>query len=162
MRRVRISTTGLMVLLAVVAGDFAVLRAISSVRTQSAQDALRWSLPLATILAVYLMIVVSRLRNRGEVALSPIVFLIVGGSELLILIYVAFLAPYFFYTWVEPASGLLPRLLQNLCRENRDRSGPTASRCRGLDYNRSFTSPSPPYCFYSPRCSRAGRPATMV
>jgi hypothetical protein len=132
MRKIRFSITCMMILFGIVAVDFAVLRAISSVRTQSAQDALRWSLPLATILAVYLMIVVSRLRNRGEVAVSQIVFLFVGGSELLILIYVAYLAPYFFYMWVEPAPGLLPRLYVSYVEKTAIAQGPLSRVVVGL------------------------------
>jgi hypothetical protein len=111
MRQIRVSITGLMVLVAVVAADFAALRAIASVGIFPTRIVLLGALPMANALAVYLVVVASRLAKHGEVALSGVAFLLVGGTAILLLVSIANLAPLAFYDYID----LTASPLQDLC-----------------------------------------------
>jgi hypothetical protein len=114
MRRIRISIVGLMVVVAGLAVDLAMLRAISSVETFPTRIALLGALPMANALAVCLVIVASGLANRGEVALSGVTFLFVGGTAILLLVSIANLAPLAFYEYIDLTASPLQDLWQRL------------------------------------------------
>jgi hypothetical protein len=114
MRRIRISIIGLMVLVAGLAVDLAVLRAISSVTMLPTRIALLGALPMANALPAYLVVVVSGLANRGEVALSGAAFLFVGGTAILLLVSIANLAPLSFYDYIDLTASPLQDLWQRL------------------------------------------------
>jgi hypothetical protein len=114
MRPIRISIIGSMVLVAGLAVDLAVLRAIASVSMLPTRIALLGALPMANALAVYLVVVVSGLANRGEVALSGVAFLFVGGTAILLLVSIANLAPLAFYEYIDLTASPLQDLWQRL------------------------------------------------
>ena len=68
LRRLRISITCLMVLVALIAVDIAVLRAAAPSGTPPGTSSCR-ILPVENLLAVYLIVAVLSLRKRGDVAL---------------------------------------------------------------------------------------------
>jgi Kef-type K+ transport system membrane component KefB len=78
-----------MVLVAVPAIDLAVLGALRRVPNQTTQTGIFGVLPMADILVVFLAIVVNSLARRGEVALSGVVFLLFGGTAVLLLVAIA-------------------------------------------------------------------------
>ena len=93
LRRLRISITCLMVLVALIAVDIAVLRAAAPSGTPPRHIWLFGILPVENLLAVYLIVAVLSLRKRGDVALAHVLFVFVGGTAILLLLYVATLAP---------------------------------------------------------------------
>jgi hypothetical protein len=111
MSRIKISVTCLLGVVACLAVDFAVMRALSSVVTPSTRMGLSGTLPMANLLAVYLVLVVSRLMHGGEVPLSRITFLLVGGAGIVVLVYVAALVPYLFFRYIHSTAGPFQSLL---------------------------------------------------
>jgi hypothetical protein len=101
MRRIRISVAGVMALVAVVALDFAVIPALRQAPTDAIRLGVFGALPMANVLAVYLAIVVSGLARRGEVSLSRLAFLFVGGTATLVVLSIAILAPYVFFRYIH-------------------------------------------------------------
>jgi hypothetical protein len=95
-----------MVLIAVIALDFEVLRALERVPFNSIRDGIFLALPMANVLAVCLAIVVSRLVRRGEVGLPLLTFLLIGGVTVLLFLVIANLSPILFYTYLNSATGL--------------------------------------------------------
>jgi hypothetical protein len=111
MRQIRISVVVLMVLAAAVAVDLAVLRTISSVTILSTRIGLFGALPMANVLAVYLVFVLSGLSHRGEIALSRFAFLLVGEVAILLVVYVSILAPRLLFDYIELTAGPLQSLM---------------------------------------------------
>ncbi len=107
MKRIGLSVTCLMALVAIVAIDTAVIPALQRVIIASTRIGLFSALAMAHVLALCLVIVVSSLVRRGEVALSPVMFLLFGGTAMLLLITIADLAPHFFWAYVNNTAGLL-------------------------------------------------------
>jgi hypothetical protein len=89
MTRLRITVSCLMIIIAVIAVDLAVL--LLSRRRVS--TALAGAMPMADVLAVLLVITVGRLRRRGEAPLSHVMFLLAGGMALVVLVYLVHLRP---------------------------------------------------------------------
>src|SRR5580704_7576689 len=89
MTRLRIAVSCLMIIVAAIAVDLAVLRLLRGFGIR----ALLGALPMADVLAVLLATTVGRLRRRGEVPLSHVMFLLAGGMTLIFLVYLVQLAP---------------------------------------------------------------------
>ncbi len=94
-----------MVLVAVIAIDFVVIRSFRNVASAAARDGLFSALPMAHVLAAYLVIVVSDLVRRGEVALSRVAFLLSGGTAMLVLVAIVMLAPALFFKYIDIAAN---------------------------------------------------------
>jgi hypothetical protein len=97
-----------MALIALIAIDFAVIPALRHVFTASTRIGLFGALAMAHVLGFYLAGVVSSLVRRREVALSPVIFLLFGGTGMVLLVVIADLAPYFFWSYINNTAGLLP------------------------------------------------------
>ena len=105
---------GLVAVIAILfAIDLAVSQSLDRVSTVAARIGFFGALPMAHILAVYLVIVVSGVRRDGEVALSRGTFLLVGGTAILVLIAVVDLAPSLFITYISDTAGIWVRPGQN-------------------------------------------------
>ena len=96
MTRLRITVSGLMIIIAVIARDFAVLVLARGIGNRG----LFAAMPMADVLAVLLATTVGRLRRRGEAPLSHVVFLLAGGIALIFFIYLFHLRPDLFYEYV--------------------------------------------------------------
>jgi hypothetical protein len=103
-----------MVLVAVLAIDFAVLPTFQHVPSMTARIGLFGALPMAHVLAVYLAIVVSSLVRRGEVALSRVTFLMSGGTAILLFVATLNLAPQLFFEYISNTAGLWVRSGENV------------------------------------------------
>jgi hypothetical protein len=101
MRLIWTSIIGLMVLIGALAIDIAVFRSVGRVLTLSTRVGLIGVLPMATLLAVYAVVVVSGLVHRGEIPLSRIAFLLVGGMAILMVVYASILAPDLFFDYID-------------------------------------------------------------
>jgi hypothetical protein len=99
-----------MVVVAVIGTGLAAVRNLSPAMTSDAKIAMLGSLPMACILAVYLVITLFDFTDRGEVALSKVALLIVGGSAMLLPIYFSILAPWWFNQWMHFTAGLVESL----------------------------------------------------
>ena len=106
MKRIRISIAGLMVVVAVLAIDFSLIPGIRHVPILATRIGFLGALPMAHVLALYLAIVISNIERRGEVALSRVMFLLFGGTALLLLVAIAELAPLLFMTYISTTAGL--------------------------------------------------------
>ena len=111
MRLIWGSIFGLMVLVAALAADYAVLRAVGSVLTLSTRIGLIGVLPMMNLLAVYLVIMVSNLAHRGEIPLSRLAFLLVGGMAILMVVYTSILAPDLFFDYIDITAVPLQNLM---------------------------------------------------
>ncbi|MFO0892118.1 MAG: hypothetical protein U0790_23645, partial [Isosphaeraceae bacterium] len=80
MRRVQLSVIGLMAVVGLAALDLSVFRALPSVQTLSERLCVIALLPVVNLLAVCLAMAIGSLVQRGEVRLSLLVFLLVGGA----------------------------------------------------------------------------------
>lgn len=89
MTRLRITTSGLMMIIAVIAVDLAWFLLGQGRRN----TALFGAMPMADVLAVLLAITVGRLRSRGEAPFSRVMFLLAGGMTLVVLVYLVHLSP---------------------------------------------------------------------
>jgi hypothetical protein len=89
--------------------DLEVSRDLESVPTAAARIGVFGALPMAHVLAVYLVIVVSSLKRQGEVALSRFVFVLTGGTAILSFIAVVDLAPQVFTNYVSATALLWER-----------------------------------------------------
>ena len=96
MTRLRITVSCLMIIVAVIAVDFAVLVAMRLAGNRS----LAGAMPVADVLAVLLATTVGRLRSRGEAPLSHVMFLLAGGMELIFFVYLVHLRPELLYEYV--------------------------------------------------------------
>ncbi len=114
MKRVRVSISGVMVLVALVAMDLAVMRAVRGMPRQAEPRGILESLPMANVLTIYLVIVVSSLLRRGEAALSHAAFLFGGGTAIVVFLTIANLAPYFYYFYLQNTWGALLQTDPNL------------------------------------------------
>jgi hypothetical protein len=116
-KRARLSIRGVMALVAVTAVlfavDLAVSRSLDRVSTVAARIGFFGALPMAHILAVYLVLVVSGVQRDGEVALARGVFLLVGGTAIVVLIAVVDVAPSLFITYISDTAGIWVRPGQN-------------------------------------------------
>ena len=99
MTRLRIAVSCLMIIVAAIAVDLAVLRLLRGFGIR----ALLGALPMADVLAVLLATTVGRLRRRGEVPLSHVMFLLVGGMTLIFFVYFINLGPDIVYEHVQTA-----------------------------------------------------------
>jgi hypothetical protein len=111
MRNTLISIAALMTLVAVLALDFAVMRAIPAATKLSTRIGLFGVLPMANALAVFLVIVVLNLITRREIAFSRLAFLFVGGIAVLLVVYIAMLAPVSFLEYIDLTAGPLQDLI---------------------------------------------------
>ena len=107
MKHIRISVAGLMALVAIIAIDIAVIPALGHVQSASTRLGLFTVLVMAHILAIYLVIVVSSLVRRSEVALFSHPVPVLCGTGMLVLVYIADLAPHFFWSYLHNTAGLL-------------------------------------------------------
>ena len=83
MTRLRMTVSCLMIIVAVIAVDLAVL-----LLTRPADGReLRLVMPVADVLAVLLATIVGRLRRRGEAPLSHVMSLLAGGMALIFFVY---------------------------------------------------------------------------
>ena len=89
LKRALITAYRLMAFVAVLAIDFAVLVGLRGMPDAAVQIGILGAIPMADILAVCLAIVVSGLVRRGEVSLSRVMFLFVGGTAILLLVAIA-------------------------------------------------------------------------
>ncbi len=96
MTRLRITVSCLMIIVAVIAVDFAVLDAMRRAGNRS----LAGAMPMADVLAVLLATTVGRLRRRGEAPLSHVMFLLAGGMALIFFVYLVHLRPDLVYEYV--------------------------------------------------------------
>lgn len=96
MTRLRITVSCLMIIVAVIAVDFAVLRLMRG----TGHKALLGAMPMADVLAVFLATTVGRLRRRGEAPLSHVMFLLAGGMALISFVYLGHLRPDLVYEYV--------------------------------------------------------------
>jgi hypothetical protein len=102
MKRLRITISCLMMIVAVIALDFAVLQLMG----QPAGDRVFFgAMPMADVLAVLLAITVGRLQRRGEASLSHVMFLLVGGMALISLGYLVHLRPDLAYEYLRVTVG---------------------------------------------------------
>jgi hypothetical protein len=105
---------GLVAIIAILfAIDLAVSQSLYRVSTLAARTGFFGALPMAHILAVYLVIVVSDVHRSGEVSLSRGTFLLVGGTAILVLIAVVDLAPSLFITYISDTAGIRVRPGEN-------------------------------------------------
>ncbi len=96
MTRLRITVSCLMIIVAVIAVDFAVLDAMRRAGNRS----LAGAMPMADVLVVLLATTVGMLRRRGEAPLSHVMFLLAGGMALIFFVYLVHLRPDLVYEYV--------------------------------------------------------------
>jgi hypothetical protein len=96
MTRLRITVSCLMIIIAVIALDLAVLVLLRGTGSRAPFGAM----PMADVLAVLLAITVGRLRRRGEAPLSHVMFLLAGGIAIIVLLYLAYVRPDLAYKYV--------------------------------------------------------------
>jgi hypothetical protein len=101
MRRLRITVSCLMMIIAVIALDLAVLLLLRG----TGNRALFGAMPMADVLAVLLATTVGRLRRRGEAPLSHLKFLLAGGMALIFFVYLFHLRPDLYYEYVLNTAG---------------------------------------------------------
>ena len=111
MRQIRFAIALVMVLIAALAVDLAVLKSIPAAMNLSTRIGLFGVLPMMNLLAVLLVFVVSSLMDRGEVSFARLAFLFVGGLSSLVVIYLAILEPLLFFDYVELTAGTVQNLL---------------------------------------------------
>ncbi len=110
----RISVSCLMMIVAAIAVDLAVLPLLRG----TGNSALFGAMPMADVLAVLLATTVGRLRRRGESPLSHVMFLLAGGMALYFFVYLVHLRPDLVYEYLVNTAGRrgggnpLVRLLQ--------------------------------------------------
>jgi hypothetical protein len=103
-RAFRVSIAGIMLIIALLAVDCAVVAALRGV-TPGIRVAFLGALPMANLAAACLALAVSRLARRGEVALPLVTFALVGGAAILLLLATANLAPGFFFEYLDLTAG---------------------------------------------------------
>jgi hypothetical protein len=103
MTRHRLTVSCLMMIVAVIAVDLAVLQLMRGVGNKG----LLGAMPMADVLAVILATTVGRLRRRGEVPLSHVMFLLAGGMALIFFVYLVHLRPELVYDYVQNTVGRL-------------------------------------------------------
>jgi hypothetical protein len=101
MRAFRVSVAGIMLAIALLAIDCAVVGTLKRVSDLDLQVAYLGALPMANLAVAGLAFAASRLARRGEVALPLVTFALVGGVAVLALIATATLAPYFFFEYLD-------------------------------------------------------------
>ena len=109
MNGLKLTTGGLMGLVALFAVDFAVVPGITRVSNPLTRIGLFGALPMVHVLAFYLVLLGARLRRQGEIGLSNGVFLLVGGVGLLVFGLIASAAPQLLYLYVDDIAGLWTR-----------------------------------------------------
>jgi hypothetical protein len=97
MKRLRITFKWLMIIIAVIAVDLAVLPFLRG----PGKRVLFGALPAVDVLAVLLATTVARLRHRGEAPLSHVMFLLAGGIALIFHVYLVQLRPDFVSEFVS-------------------------------------------------------------
>jgi len=105
----KLTTCGLMVLVALVAVDFVVVPGITRVPNPLTRIGLFGSLPMMHGLAFYLVLLGARLWRQGEIGLPSSVFLLVGGVGVLALGLIAIGAPQVLNLYVDNTAGLWTR-----------------------------------------------------
>jgi hypothetical protein len=101
MNRLRITFKWLMLIIAVIAVDLAVLPFLRG----PGKRVLFGALPAVDVLAVLLATTVARLRHRGEAPLSHVMFLLAGGIALIFHVYLVQLRPDFVSEFVSIFAG---------------------------------------------------------
>jgi hypothetical protein len=101
MNRLRITFKWLMLIIAVIAVDLAVLPFLRG----PGKRVLFGALPAVDVLAVLLATTVARLRHRGEAPLSHVMFLLAGGIALIFHVYLVQLRPDFVSEFVSMIAG---------------------------------------------------------
>ncbi len=101
MNRLRITFKWLMLIIAVIAVDLAVLPFLRG----PGKRVLFGALPAVDVLAVLLATTVARLRHRGEAPLSHVMFLLAGGIALIFHVYLVQLRPDFVSEFVSIIAG---------------------------------------------------------
>jgi hypothetical protein len=101
MNRLRITFKWLMLIIAVIAVDLAVLPFLRG----PGKRVLFGALPAIDVLAVLLATTVARLRQRGEAPLSHVMFLLAGGIALIFHVYLVQLRPDFVSEFVSMIAG---------------------------------------------------------
>ncbi len=96
MTHLRITVSCLMMIVAVIAVNLAVLQLMRGVGNR----ALLGAMPIADVLAVLLATTVGRLRRHGEAPLSHVMFLLAGGMALIFFVYLVHLRPDLVYEYV--------------------------------------------------------------
>jgi hypothetical protein len=99
--RLRITVSSLMMIIAVIAVDLAVLLLLRG----SGNKAPLGAMPMADVLAVLLATTVARLRRRGEAPLSHVMFLLAGGMAIVFLVYLLQLRPDLVYEFLLNTAG---------------------------------------------------------
>ncbi len=102
MTGLRIAASWLMIIVAVLAVDFAVLLLL---RGPGDKAVVRTLLPTIDVLAVLLATTAGRLRRRGEVSLSRVMFVLTGGIALIFFVYLVPLRPDLIYELVPNIAG---------------------------------------------------------
>jgi hypothetical protein len=105
----KLTTGGLMGLVALFAVDFAVVPGITSVPNPLTRIGLFGALPMVHGLAFYLVLLGARLRRQGEIGIPSGVFLLVGGVGVLVLGLIASIAPEVLNFYVDNTAGLWTR-----------------------------------------------------
>ena len=100
MTRFRITVSCLMIIVAVIAVDLAVLLLL-----RGGNRGLFRAMPMADVLAVLLATTVGRLRRRGEAPFSQVMFLLAGGMALIFFVYVFHLRPDLVYEYLLYTAG---------------------------------------------------------
>jgi hypothetical protein len=103
-----------MIIVGAIAVDFAVIRMIGRARHLAERAGFFGILPMMTLLAFCVAIVVSGLRRRGEIALSLFTFVVVGGTSILLYLITALLAPGVYFEYLSITGGLFARTPQNV------------------------------------------------
>jgi Kef-type K+ transport system membrane component KefB len=85
--------------------DFATLVALPPARDEAIRIGILGAIPMADVLAICLVIVVSNLVRRGEVSLSRVMFLFFGGTAVLLLVGIANLAPKLLFAYLNNTAG---------------------------------------------------------
>jgi hypothetical protein len=96
MTRFRITVSCLMIIVAVIAVDLAVLLLL-----RGGNRGLFRAMPMADVLAVLLATTVGRLRRRGEAPFSQVMFLLAGGMALIFFVYLFHLRPDLVYEYLR-------------------------------------------------------------
>src|SRR4051794_5864540 len=120
----RISLAAVMVFVGVLAIDLAALPAMRRMPDFLARIAFFGALPMAHVLVVCVTIAVMSLARRGEVALSLIAFLLLGGTTLLTYVAMINLAPGFLRTYLADTTGIWDNLTRTSSTMNYFGLGP--------------------------------------
>ena len=94
-----------MILVAVVAIDFAVVSALRYVPDLNTRIGVFGILPLANLLAALAAVLTTRLVRHRDVALSQVAFLCFGGMAVVLLLVIAIVAPHLLYAYLRQTTG---------------------------------------------------------